>query len=303
MTFVGPVPPITGGIASHAAYVVRAFEAAGADVQVVSWSAQYPRRLFRGSGIDPASAALPGARYLLRWWDPISWVRAGWIARKGDLLVMPWVTPVHAIPEWVMSAVSGVPLSLVVHNAVPHERMPADKLLARWVMRRAAHIVVHAKTVAEQVHELAPAVPVTVLPMPPLLPVDVGPMPPAPPLRLLCLGFIRPYKGFDVAVDAVRRLRARGVDVHLTIAGEMWDDGDEWNAPRRRSRDRAGAVTTHRRATCPMRSHALARLASHTARAVPRSATQSGVVPLAFAAGRPVVATDVGGLPDVVAEG
>jgi glycosyltransferase involved in cell wall biosynthesis len=301
VTFAGPVPPITGGIASHSACLVRAFGELGSSVDVVSWRSQYPKLLYKGSGIDPESRADPNVRFLLRWWDPTSWVRTGRIARRGDLLVMPWVTPVHAIPQRVITAAArGVPLSLLVHNAIPHERMPFDERLARFVMRRAAKIVVHAESVAATVHDLAPDVPVAVVPHPPQLPVAVTPLPPSPPLRLLCLGFVRPYKGFDIAVEAVRVLQARNVDVRLTVAGEVWGDRDEWQT-RVADPDLRGAVTLIARYLPDDEVAQL--LASHHVLVAPyRSATQSGVVSLAFAAGRPVVASDVGGLRESVTD-
>ena len=56
VTFVGPVPPIAGGIAQHSARVVESLGACGAHTTVLSWSAQYPKLLFKGSGRDPTSA-------------------------------------------------------------------------------------------------------------------------------------------------------------------------------------------------------------------------------------------------------
>jgi glycosyltransferase involved in cell wall biosynthesis len=302
VTFLGPVPPIAGGIASHSALVADALVAAGVDTQVVSWASQYPRFLYKGSGVDATVTPYPGAQFSLRWWDPTSWLRAGRGARTSDLLVMQWVTPVHALPERVVAATARNPFSLIVHNAIPHERMPFDTQLARWVMRRAAQIVVHAETVADEVREIAPAVPVSVVPLPPLIPVALTPLPAErSPLRVLCLGFVRPYKGFDLAVDAVRSLRANGSDVRLTIAGEVWEEREQWE---QRVRDPAldGSVTlVSRYLTEPEVAEQLA--AHHIVLAPYRSASQSGVVSLAYAAGRPVVATDVGGLRESVVDG
>ncbi len=298
VTFVGPVPPHSGGIAQHSARLVEALRECGAEVTVLSWASQYPRALYKGSGRGLDAPAFPGARFLLRWWDPLSWVRAGRIAGRGDRLVMPWVTPVHAVPQRVVAGVARVPVSLLIHNVLPHERMPLDAVLVRDAMTRAARVVVHATTVAEAVRRIAPRVAATVVPCPPLLPIVPAPLPPRPPLRLLCLGLVRRYKGFDLAVEAVRILLARGEDVRLTIAGEMWDDAEEW----RRlvgSPGLDGRVTLLARYQSDEEMGAL--LASHHVVLAPyRSASQSAVLPNAFAAHRPVVATDVGGLREAV---
>lgn len=298
VTFIGPVPPHSGGIAQHSSRLIEALRACGAEVTVLSWASQYPRALYKGSARETGEAPFPGARFLLRWWDPLSWIRAGLIARSGDLLVMPWVTPVHAVPQRVAARVAGVPVSLMVHNVLPHERMPFDAVLARHSLRRAAGVVVHASTVAAAVRGLAPGAPTSVVPCPPLLPIVPGPLPPRPPLRLLCLGLVRRYKGFDLAVEAVRVLHARGADVRLTIAGEMWEDALAWQR-RVESPDLDGRVTLDSRYQSDDEMSAL--LAAHHVLLAPyRSASQSAVLPLAFAAHRPVVATDVGGLREAV---
>jgi glycosyltransferase involved in cell wall biosynthesis len=300
ITFAGPVPPIAGGIASHSACTIGALRETDADVRVVSWASQYPKLLYKGSGIDPQSTPFPGAEFSLRWWDPTSWARTGRRARHDDLLVLPWVTPVHAVPQWFMHAAArGVPMSLMVHNAIPHERIfgPLDTQLAKFVMRRAAQIVVHAEILREKVNELAPGVPVEVVMHPPQLPVKPTPLPHAPPLRLLCLGFVRDYKGFDLAVDALRVLRERGVAVELTIAGEIWGDPAPWGA-----RAQEPGVTLLGRYLPD--DEVVGLLASHHVLVAPyRSATQSGPIALAFGAGRPVVASAVGGLAEAVTDG
>jgi len=45
--------------------------------------------------------------------------------------------------------------------------------------------------------------------------------PPGAPLRVVCHGRIDPGKGFHLVVDAVGRLRARGVAIDLTLAGGL----------------------------------------------------------------------------------
>jgi len=39
------------------------------------------------------------------------------------------------------------------------------------------------------------------------------------PLRLLCIGYLEPFKGQDILIDAVALLRGRGLDVSATITG------------------------------------------------------------------------------------
>ena len=296
--FVGPVPPHRGGIAQHADRLIEAMRAAGHDVTVVSWASQYPRRLHPGKQVRVGRRGRAGVRYLLRWWDPFSWVRAGREARGADVVVVPWVTPFHALSQLAVHLAARRPLVIVAHNALPHERMPFDEQLARLVFGRAARIVAHSETVAREVRRMRPGADVIVTPMPPLLPIVPSALPPRPPLRLLCLGFVRDYKGFDVALEAVALLLERGFEVELTIAGQVWHDEATWRERVADPQLRGRVHLDSRYVADEEVGEILAR--HHVVLAPYRSATQSAVVPLAFAAGRPVVASRVGGLAEAV---
>lgn len=115
---------------------------------------------------------------------------------------------------------------------------------------------------------------------------------PRRPFRFLFFGRLLPYKGVPLLLEAFARLRARGVDATLTIAGDGTIDApqelltqpgltlrQEWIAP-----DRIGAI-----------------LAEADAIVVPYvEASQSGVIAAAYGAGLPVIATPVGGLAEQV---
>jgi glycosyltransferase involved in cell wall biosynthesis len=222
------------------------------------------------------------------------------------VVVMTWITPFHALPYWVMMrAARPARVTAVVHNATPHEKLPFQRRLTRWVLGRCDGLVAHSATVADELAELAPEVEVHVAPLPPLVQVQARPLPPREPgsdgLRVLFFGFVRPYKGVDVALEAIALLRDRGLHVSLTVAGEFWEPLEPWYARvHRLGLDdrvdvRPGYVSD---------AAVDELLASHHAVVMPyRSATQSGVVPLAMAAERPVVASAVGGLAEFVTEG
>ena len=117
-------------------------------------------------------------------------------------------------------------------------------------------------------------------------------------LDLLFYGFVRPYKGLDLLVEA---MALTADDVYLTIAGEFWDG-------ERQIRERISALGLGSRVELRPRYHSEEETAELFARcdvvALPyRSATGSGVVPIAYHYNKPVIVSRVGGLPDVVHEG
>lgn len=297
ISVVGPMPPTRGGIAQHTAQVVDALRSAGHDVQVVAWRRQYPRALYRHDEVD-ASARDAGVPRTLVWWNPLTWfaARRSVDGHRPDVLWVPWVTPFHAFVVRTLLGARAGRRVVHVHNALPHERMPFARGLTRFGLRPAGRFVAHAAAIADTLHSIGMDQPCTVVAHPPNLDLSPTPLPNRPPTRLLFLGFVRPYKGLDIAFDALERLPDH---YRLTVAGEFWDDAEPL-------RDRAGRfgerVSLDDRYVPDEEIGDL--LGDHHLLVCPyRSATQSGLVPLAFAAGRPVVATDVGGLAEVVVDG
>lgn len=299
--YVGPLPPLRGGIAQHGSRILDALEAAGAGVVAESWKHQFPTLLYRRPQIDPTASQRPDTARNLSWRSPLSWHRAGRSMRSVDRLVMPWTHPIVTGSYHTIRHASSCPISLMVHNAVPHERFPAAEFLARGVLRRADRLVCHSTTVAEQCRQLAPGVPVVVVPHPADIPVERTPMP-GGRVRLLAPGYIRPYKGTDLAVRAVAIARKRGIDIELTVAGEPW--GDEGALLRKLTDDLGEADSIRLDLRYLSNSELTEQISAHHAVIAPyRSATQSGVVAQAQAAGRPVIVTPVGGLTEAVTDG
>ncbi|MGQ0832708.1 MAG: glycosyltransferase family 4 protein [Microthrixaceae bacterium] len=302
IVYAGPVPPLRGGISHHGASLVGALQELGHEVDVLTWRDQYPRLVYRGPQTDPDATPLPGARATLRWWSPRSVYRSGRRCRGCDVLIVPYVTPVHALHQrLLMRAVRAAETVVLVHNAHPHERIPFDTRLARLVFRGADRIVCHTESVARDVIQIAGQLNVAIAPIPPNLSPAAVELPPWPPIRLLFFGFVRPYKGLDVAIEAVAKLRSDGADISLTVAGEFWDPVE---VHRQHAIDlgvgdridlRPGYVTDAE-AEQLFREHHLVLLPY-------LEATQSAVAPVAFAAGRPVIATPVGGLIEQVHDG
>jgi glycosyltransferase involved in cell wall biosynthesis len=117
------------------------------------------------------------------------------------------------------------------------------------------------------------------------------------PRSILFFGRMEEYKGIEILLDAMEQLAASGIEFSLVFAGR----GPELQ--------RLGA----RIAALPMISveerflspdDAIAEFQSASVVVLPYlDATQSGVAAAAFANGRPVVATQVGGLSEIVVDG
>jgi D-inositol-3-phosphate glycosyltransferase len=156
IALIGPTHPYKGGIAQHTTALAHRLAAAGFDVELVSWSEQYPRRLYPGEQrvADPArpeSPVFPRTSYPLSWRRPDSWWRTGRRLRAAaDIVVIVLVSPVQVPAYLVLLRALGRRVRVVAlcHNVLPHEARRIDAPLIRSVLRRADGVLVH--TTAER---------------------------------------------------------------------------------------------------------------------------------------------------------
>lgn len=199
-------------------------------------------------------------------------------------------------------AKSGIPWAVVVHDADPHpgDQSPLKMVMQRRMMSRAAAVVCLTGHVADRLRaqRLAgvPGRPPIIRSTPPPLAFCDHPPPPGPragrPLRLLSFGRLLPYKGLDMLSEALAKLGPRD-DLLCRVVGT----GPETPVVAA-LRARAGVTVENRWVPETEVAHLLAWadavVLSH------REASQSGVAAAGLAAGRWVIATDVGGLREQI---
>lgn len=309
IALVGPVRPYRGGIAQHTEMLLAALEEAGGEVICVSFSRQYPTLLFPGkSDRDPQKRRLEAAnvRYLIDSLNPLTWRRAAVeIARFGaDIVVLPWWTWYWApCFGYLARALSrrGVDVRFVCHNVVDHETAGWKARLSRWALLGGDSFVVQSRHEADRLSRLVGARSLRTHPHPVYsqFPAARTSLPRRAAQELLFYGFVRPYKGLDVLIEALARCCSQ--DIALTVAGEFWQ-GEA------RARARIAELGLGDLVEIAPRYHSELETAALFDRAdvvvMPYlSATGSGVLGLALHYGRPVIASAVGGLADIVEDG
>jgi len=195
------------------------------------------------------------------------------------------------------------PFVLTIHDWQPH---PGDKLsqkTPRWVSniayRRADRMIVHTEHVKRLIlakHLIAPEH-LYVIPH-----IKLGQETDQQEAfetenTVLFFGRIWEYKGLEYLIRAEPLITAEVPDAKIVIAGT----GEDFSRYRRMMVHPENFVVHNRQVSDSDRAE-LFRKASVVA--LPYiEATQSGVVPLAYTFGKPVVATTVGGLPEAVDDG
>ncbi|HEY2313288.1 MAG TPA: glycosyltransferase, partial [Streptosporangiaceae bacterium] len=230
---VGPAHPYKGGSAQHTTELAHRLSAAGHQVALESWSAQYPKRLYPGQlTVDrPEIELFPDTEWPLAWNRPDGWWLTGRrLGRRFDAVVLAVFTPIQ-VPAYLALAraarAGGAKVVVICHNVLPHEHRRFDRPLMKALLRRADAVVVHSGEEAALAATLTSA-PVEVAALPLHLPhAERGESAPGNPRprrnRLLFFGIVRRYKGLDVLL---RALADNKPDVSLTIAGEIWEDRD-----------------------------------------------------------------------------
>jgi glycosyltransferase involved in cell wall biosynthesis len=314
VALVGPFWPYRGGIAHFSRAMAEGLAARGHVVCTYTFSRQYPERLFPGkTQFEAGTAPEAPAPRLLDTVGPHTWGRtARRIAADGaEVAVFPYWMPFFAPAFGTLARRlrrRGVRVLAVVHNALPHERRPGDRLLGRYALGACDGLVVLSDEVRRDVEALAPGVPVRQVAHP-VYDVFGAPVPKAearatlglPPEApvLLFFGFVRRYKGLHVLLDAMPAVLEKLPDARLVVAGEFYADEA---ALRARAAPLGDAV---RFDADYIPDEAVARYfcAADVVVQPYVSATQSGVAQIAFHFGRPVITTDVGGLAEVVPHG
>ena len=309
IALVGPAHPYKGGGARHTTELAHRLAAAGHDVIIESWRAQYPRRLYPGQQtVDvPEGEPYPRTHLRLAWYRPDGWLAAGRRLASADLVVFALLTPLQVAPYLaIMAGLRRTRTAVICHNVLPHERRPGDVALTRALLKRAGTVVTHSAGQAAQARELAPGATVRTVTMPPHLPAAVlrnqgaerAPVPAPAHTRLLFFGIVRPYKGLDVLLRALAQAPAH---VTLTVAGEFWGDITEMDnlIAELGLADRV----TLRPGYVPA-DQIPALFGAADALVMPyRGATASQNALLAFAHGVPVITTTAGALAAAVRDG
>jgi starch synthase len=195
------------------------------------------------------------------------------------------------------------PLVLTVHDPRPHAGDRGGQKTPGWVLdfgfRRAVRLIAHGKQIKQVVVDEChiPADKIDVIPHVAIGDESGSKGTPEDESLVLFFGRIWPYKGLDYLIRAEPLITAQVPDARIVIAGE----GEAFDRYRRMMVHPERFIV-HNEYVSETKQAELFRRASLVV--LPYvEATQTGVIPVAYTFGKPVVATAVGGLPDMVEDG
>ena len=200
----------------------------------------------------------------------------------------------------------------IADNVIPHEHRPGDKSFTKYFLKCCDAFITMSEKVMDDLKKFQQHKPIRLVQHP--LYDNFGEPVSKTEARqklkigdegkiILFFGFIRKYKGLDILLDAMSILKSQNLNPKfqipkLIIAGEFYED----EKPYREQIDKLGIrdnVVLHTEFIPD--SEVKYYLCAADAVIQPyRNTTQSGVTPLAYYFEKPMIVTNVGGLPSLV---
>ncbi len=316
---VGPAFPYRGGPPVYVGYLYEALSAFF-DVEIINFKLLYPDFLFPGTtqyDRSKESAKQVPSRRLINSVNPWSWLQAARAIRAADadLVVFDWYQPFFGPCHFVISALIkrqyGRRILFITENVISHEARFVDRMLTRLGLFNAGAFMALAQKVEDQLRSYAGNRPIyrSELPI-----FDVFAQRnfdraeerdrlglPAAGSVLLFFGYVREYKGLDDLLRAMPAVLQQAPSTTLLIAGEFYQKPERYE----RLIATLGLEAKVKIVNRFIANEDVGRyFAACDMMVLPyKSATQSGILTVAYSFDRPVVATDVGGLAQFVKQG
>jgi glycosyltransferase involved in cell wall biosynthesis len=314
---IGPAFPYRGGNSLFVSYLYDSLQN-DFHVKIFNYKLLYPSILFPGtSQYDKSNEIIKQApnERLVNSISPFNWIKvANKInTEKPDLIVFDWWHPFFSFCHRGISEFLSEDLKrrilFITENFVSHEGSFIDRFLTQFGLKNANSFLALSAKVEEELKQISDGRRIyrSELPIYDCYDTD-GDIDltsvrkefnyKTDDLVLLFFGYIRKYKGLDLLIDAFPNIQKRIPNAKLLIVGESYDDIKFYENKIIKS----GCANSIRLENKFVPNEEVARY-YHAADLVVlpyRSATQSGILNVAYGFLKPVLVTDVGGLSEFV---
>lgn len=303
--------PFRGGIAQFNAAVYKALENLNHEVNAYTFTTQYPSFLFPGETQfvkeNDNVEKIPAQR-ILSTVNPFSYHSAAKKIKQNppDLLLMKyWMSFFAPSLGYVAGKIkSDTKIITILDNVIPHEKKFYDKAFTRYFLKKNTAFIAMSDKVKNDLLSFNKNARVKLVPHPLYdhfgelrnkiqSKQELGLNPDKK--TILFFGFIRDYKGLDLLIDAFSRCDN---SIQLLIAGEVYGSFDKY----RKLIDinpRKADIHSHIKYISDVEVPLY--FSAADACILPyKSATQSGITGISYHFEVPVIATDVGGLSEIV---
>lgn len=316
---VGPGYPFRNGPSVYLSYLCRQLSTEF-QVELVNYTLLYPKFLFPGSSQFDNSkdnkAVFPNKRMLsslnpFTWWKTAKYIQK----QKPDLIAIDWwhpfFGPCNRFLTSFLSKTERKKVIFITENVISHEANFMDKALTRFGLKNACGFLALSESVENHLKSLFnKKIFRSTLPIFDLykkghelstteakesfgIKTDE--------IMFLFFGIIRKYKGLDLLIEAFAELTKQHKKIRLLVAGDFYDSPEPYFDLLEKYHLEKVVIMENR--YIPNEEVARYVQASDAVVLPYRSATQSGILNMAFAFLKPVIVTRVGELGALVQEG
>lgn len=316
---IGPAHPLRpGGITTFNERMCKAFVEEGHQCSIWSFSLQYPSFLFPGSSQFTDGPAPGGITIVtaINSVNPLNWLLVGNKIKKlkPDLVVVrywiPFLGPCLGTILRIIKKNKHTKIVCLADNVIPHEHRPGDKPFTQWFVKPVDRFAVMSKQVLHDLKTFTNK-PAALLPHP--LYDNFGNKETTGAARnflqtgfhlnihhedklLVFFGLVRKYKGLDILIDALGK--TKDTTIKLLVAGEFYDEEQPYREQIGKLKLDGRIIIHNKFIDGPDVKHFIC--AADCVIQPYRDATQSGVTPVAYHFEKPMIVTNVGGLPEMV---
>lgn len=313
LVLIGPVYPYKGGISHYTSLMYKELEK-HFNVTLVSYKMQYPKLLFKKEQKDYSNDRfkIDDVHYWINTANPFNCIISGLkiLKLKTDLVIIQWWHPYFAPCYWLLEKVLGkrTKILFICHNVFPHERFPMDRMLTKMVLTKANYYIVQSKQDEQDLLSIKPNAIYKRTVHPTYNAFKIQNMTQKEARKLLNLeedeqillffGFVREYKGLKYLLQAIPQVSEKLPKVKLLVVGDF-DQNKETYLDIIKSQKIENKIEIYD-GYIPDQDVEKFFAACDVVVLPYESATQSGIVQIAYGFEKPVIVTDVGGLPEVV---
>lgn len=318
IVILGTAYPYRGGLAVYNERLAHEFQNEGDQVEIITFSLQYPSFLFPGKtqySEDAAPQDLKISRQMNSC-NPLNWIKVGRQIRdsRPDLVVikfwLPFMAPCLGTIARIAKSNGHTRVVSILDNVIPHEHRPGDKMFAKYFVNSVNGFVAMSDSVLADVQTLDNTR-TKVFCRHPLYDNFGEPVERDEAMEYLGLnpnqrymlffGLIRDYKGLDLMLKAYADSRFRKMNVKLIVAGEFYS-GSEKYFELEKELGLEGMVIWKSDFVPDSQVRYYFGAADIVVQPY-KSATQSGVTQIAYHFEKPMLVTNVGGLAEIVPDG
>lgn len=312
---IGTAFPFRGGLAAYNERLAIEYIKEGCDVSIETFTLQYPNFLFPGKtqyaeGEPPKKLNI---KRTINSINPLNWIKVGRRIRKErpDLVIfkywLPFMAPCFGTIAGIIRKNNHSKIICIADNIIPHEKRPGDNLLTAYFLRKIDGVVAQSKSVFNDVFKFTNKLPVKLCPHPmfdnfgeilqrekalQMLGLSPGTK------YVLFFGFIRDYKGLDLLLEAFADPRINELDVKLIVAGEFYADSQPYHEliEKLNLKNKVILKTDFIPNDEVSKYFSCADIVAQPY----KNATQSGVTQIGYHFNKPMLVTNVGGLPEII---